>query len=82
MYLVFFFEFKGQSNLHLQLIFVQRLKRFEGSAPEKSLDSKRHQILCIICLCVESQSRSSPSLNEEDIVISDTTVSKLPGTCT
>ena len=42
---------------------------------------KGHQILCM-CLCVESQSRSSSSPDEEDIIISDTTVSKLPGTCT
>ena len=39
--------------------------------------SKRHVILCI-CLCVESQSRISSSSDKEDI-ISDTTVSKLPG---
>ena len=46
-----------------------------------NLNSKGHQILCI-CLCVESQSRSSSSPDEEDIIISDTTVPKLPGTRT
>ena len=40
--------------------------------------SKRHVILCI-CLCVENQSTSSSSSDKEDIIISDTTVSKLPG---
>ena len=39
---------------------------------------KRLVILCI-CLCVESQSRSSSSSDKEDIIISDATVSKLPG---
>ena len=46
-----------------------------------NLNSKGHQILCI-CLCVEGQSRSSSSPDEEDVIISDITVSKLPGTCT
>ena len=43
-----------------------------------NLNSKRHQILRI-CLCVENQSRSSTSSDKEDIIISDTIVSKLPG---
>ena len=40
--------------------------------------SKRHVMLCI-CLCLENQSRSSSSSDKEDIIISDTTVLKLPG---
>ena len=40
--------------------------------------SKRLVILCI-CLFVESQCWSSSSSDKEDIIISDTTVLKLPG---
>ena len=47
-----------------------------------NINRKGHQILCIICLCVENQNRSSSYPDEEDIAISDTTVSKLPGTYT